>query len=317
MKKEKGKRKKRKGKTMIKIAIFNQKGGTAKTTSTFNISGVLAKYYKKKVLVVDGDPQANSSKAFLLEMLEEWKEENKGEDFFEKNPTIVEALKGEVDVNEAIYKAHIKIREKYRGQWRGIDILPTKRSMSAIEMKTDYDIKNIIDKIHRTRKKPYNYDFILFDCPPYLSDFTINILAACDYVLVPATVDMDSLDGYGELVETINRLKVNGINTNLNILGIFLTMINPVESFDKYVYSECQEFIKDKFIELPIRRDTTAKQASSIGVPLCWYKRTSRAAKDYSLLTNEILKRLGLLTDEEATINDKDIQNLLETYKLV
>ena len=301
---------------MIKIAVFNQKGGTAKTTSVFNIAGFLAKEHKKKVLVVDGDPQANSSKAFLIENINVFQKNNNGGNFFQKNPTIVDILEGNNNVNEAIYKAAIKIRERYDGKWRGIDILPTKRSMSAVELKSDYDIKNIIDSIKRNKKRTYNYDFVLFDCPPYLSDFTINILAACDYVLVPASADMDSLDGFSELLETIEGLHEKGINTHLEVLGIYITMIKANESFDKYVYNECKMNIGEKFMRIPIRRDTSAKQASSVGVPLCWYKQTSNAAKDYRLLTYDILKRLNLLSEEDKKYTEESINTFIDKYKL-
>lgn len=301
---------------MVKIAVFNQKGGTAKTTSVFNIAGILAKDYKKKVLVVDGDPQANSSKALLLENINIFRNNNTGIDFFDKNPTIVDVLEGRCSVDDAIYKASIKIRDRYDGRWRGIDVLPTKRSMSALEMQSDFDIKKIIDSIRRNRNRAYNYDFILFDCPPYLSNFTINILAACDYVLVPASADMDSLDGFSELIDTISALHNKGINTNLEILGVYLTMIKANESFDRYVYSECKAYIGDKFLEIPIRRDTTAKQASSVGVPLCWYKQTSNATKDYRILTKTILSKLNMLPEEEKAELDADIQYFLEKYKL-
>ena len=300
---------------MVKIAVFNQKGGTAKTTSVFNIAGILAKEYKKKVLVVDGDPQANSSKALLLENMNIYRENNHRE-FFDDNPTIVEVLEGKCSVDDAIYKASIKIRDRYDGKWRGIDVLPTKRSMSAVEMKSDYDIKTIIDSIRRNKRRAYNYDFVLCDCPPYLSDFTINILASCDYVLVPASTDMDSLDGFSELVDTINALHDKDINTHLEILGVYLTMIKPNESFDRYVYSECKEYIGDKFLDMPIRRDTSAKQASTIGVPLCWYKQTSNAAKDYRVLTKSILSRLNMLPDEEKEDLEIGVKEFVEKYGL-
>lgn len=179
---------------MKKLALFNQKGGCAKTTSVVNIAGYMAKM-GRKVLVVDCDPQANATQFLLME----------------NEPvadTIVSAISGEKDLK------------------------------------------------------------------------------------VPATVDKDALEGYAELIDTINMLKINGVNPDLSVLGVYLTIYNDRESFDRYMAGECAETFGDTYIDIPIRRHTYAKQSALFGRPLCWYKPTSRIANDYEALTTEIMNRM-------------------------
>ncbi|MBP3544488.1 MAG: ParA family protein [Lachnospiraceae bacterium] len=303
----------------IKIALINQKGGTGKSNSTLHIAGWLVKDYKKKVLIVDGDPQSNISETLLQENAFLYEKTHSG-NYFENIPTIVDALNGTCDVNDAIYKALIKIRDRYDGKWRGIDVLPTTEALSAVKFDDDFEIRDIFKSIRRTKKRAYNYDFILCDCPPTLSDLTINILAACDYVLVPASPDMDSLKGFSKLLDTINGLQneriQHGYSEKLDILGVYMTIIKPSESFDKVAYQKGQKNIGDKFFDIAIRRDTTAKQSYSLGVPLCWYKQTSSAAKDYRLLTKSILSRLNMLPEEEQEELESGVKEFVEKYGL-
>ena len=303
----------------IKIAVINQKGGTGKSNSTLHLSGWLVKDYKKKLLLVDADPQSNISETVLQENAILYEENHSGS-YFENIPTIVDVLNGTCDVNDAIHKALIKIRDRYDGKWRGIDVLPTTEALSAIKFDDDFEIRDIFSSICRTKKRAYNYDFILCDCPPTLSDLTINVLAACDYVLVPASPDMDSLKGFSKLVDTIKGLQneriKNGFTEKLDILGVYMTIIKPSESFDNVVYRQSKKFIGDKFFDIAIRRDTTAKQSYSLGVPICWYKQHSNAAKDYRLLTKSILSRLNMLPEDEKAGLEYDIKEFITKYKL-
>lgn len=291
----------------IKIAFFNQKGGTAKTTSTIDVAGILAKNYGKKVLVVDADPQANSSKTLLMES-----------GYDENTLTIVDVIEGRCNINDAIQKALLKVQngDRSRALPRGIDILPTKRGMSGLEIDDDFVIKNLVKQIRRTRNHCYNYNFILFDCPPYLSEFSINILATVDYVLVPASTDKDSLDGYGELIDTIQNLKIMNINSKIKVLGAFLTMFSRKNAIDMQIYNDCVEILGDSFIDIPIRMDTQAKEASYMGKPLCWYARTTGANRDYELLVREMFARIGLFENEEKKIYEKEKNSYLEALGL-
>lgn len=261
---------------MLKIMIFNQKGGTAKTTSTFNIAGYMAKKYNKKVLVIDTDPQASISKTLLME-----------NNFnSETDKTIIDIFTKKYDINEVIKTALLKTRGNATPKDLGIDVIASSRSLSSVNLDSEYELLENINKIKK------EYDIILFDCSPYLSLMSINVMAASDLILVPATADKDSLDGYSQLIDTMNMLKLNGINYDIKILGVFITVMSLVESFDKYIFTRCRDNFGEQFIDTYIRRSTAAKQSNHFGTPLCWFKSNSSVALDYEKLTDIIIERI-------------------------
>lgn len=260
---------------MVKIGIFNQKGGVAKTTSTFNIAGYLAKNFNKKVLIIDTDPQANLTKSMLSES-----------EFGENDFTLVDCIENDTDVNEVIKTSLLRSRGNAKPKDLGIDVLPTERKMIATKVEND----NVFQKLFEGIKK--EYDYVLIDFPPFLSEITVSVLTSVDYIIVPASVDYDSLSGYGELLDTINTIKLNGLNEKIEILGIFLTMFNKNETFDKYVYEDCKNNFGEQLFTTTIRRSTQAKQSSYFGTPLSWFKPYCNVAKDYEELTNEIVKKI-------------------------
>lgn len=296
----------------IKIAVFNQKGGVGKTTSVVNIAGILAKQ-GKKVLLVDADPQANTTSTMLMENIAEYEDET-GLNFLDQHDTLLEVIEEPKKINAAIIKSKIVVRDGQKAKWRGIDVLPSKRALAGVEINENDDMVNVISQIKRTRNHAYDYDFILFDLPPYLSELSINVLCAVDHVLVPATVDKDSLDGYSELIDTVENIKMMGINPKLNILGVFLTMINSQTKYDKEMYIRIKESLGKNFIEVPVRWNTNAKLASHIGCPLCWFKRTSKITKDYEVIVNEILKRCGQLDKKDYAAHQADIEEITKRY---
>ena len=302
----------------IKIAIFNQKGGVGKTTFTFNGAGIMAKTFGKKVLVIDADPQKNVSTTLLAENIREWEEEN-NEDFFESHITLGDCLENINDkdlVNKAIIKAKILAKNGGACKWRGIDVLPSKRSLAGIEVGDNEDIKKLVDRIRPTREHMYNYDIILFDMPPYLSDLSVTVLAGCDFVVTPATVDKDSLAGYSELLDTIKNLQVLGINPKIKSIGIFLTMIDNITKYDKEKYIEIKDALGENMFDVPIRRDSRAKYASDYGCPLAWYKRNATITKDFEIVVAEILKRVDLLEEDRFNLLYKEeIQKRIERYE--
>lgn len=291
-------------KSPIKIAVFNQKGGVGKTTSVVNIAGVMAKM-KKKVLVIDTDPQANLTKTLLMENIADYEEET-GKSFLDNHLTLGDVLTIPKMVNEAIIPAKIVIRAGNEAKKRGIDVLPSKRDLAGVVLDNDDDMIRVIEKIKRTRNHAYNYDYILYDMPPYLSLLSINVLSSADYVLIPATVDKDSLDGYSEIIDTVYNIRTMGINPHLEILGVFLTMINSVSTYDKTMYKDIKDSLGDIMFDTPIRRHDDAKKASHIGCPLSWYRRNAEITKDYVAITYEIMKRCGVLDKE----NEKELEDL-------
>lgn len=258
---------------MKTISIYNQKGGCGKTTTVINLAGCLSER-QFKVLVVDGDSQMNAGKTLLMER--------------ELNSSIGidELIQGKKRIRDCVYPALIRKRMNGRPQDVGISVLTGSRFLSTVAVEDINQLKQCLLEVVN------EYDYVLIDCPPYLSEFTLSILAASDYVLVPATVDKDSLDGFGELISCIHSLKENGVNPNLKILGVLMTMVSFRESFDRYVLDTCRELLGSDLLPVSIRRQTYAKQASHFGRPVCYYKKCG-VAKDYECLTDTILQRIG------------------------
>lgn len=262
---------------MKRISVFNQKGGCGKTTTVYNLAGSLAKR-GYKVLVVDCDPQFNITKTLHLE---------KGRIMDDIIYTISDLMQEQVSINEVIQTALLRTRGNAKPKNLGIDYVPSDRRLSSVNLNDGEIMKRAMDSIDT------DYDFVLFDCPPGLSDIIINALVASDYVLVPVAADKDSLEGFDELLETVQVICNNKINPDLKLLGVFMTLVSGRDSFDQYLYSNCMESLGDGFIRTSIRRQSNAKRSPFFGRPLCWFAPTSGVAQDYERLTDTILERLA------------------------
>ncbi len=284
---------------MKKIAVYSRKGGTTKTTSTFNIAGVLAKKYKAKVLVVDTDSQANLTERFLKYRAEE----NGGLEWLRERDTLENLFLAPDKVNEAIIGAEIQLREGQAAKKRGIDIIPMKPaeinpspSLENIEESIgkaipEGQVSKMMEKIRRTRNHPYDYSYVLFDFSPAYNKITRELLSATDYIVVPCTLDVNSLDGVSQIIDTINDIKENR-NPELALLGFFLAMNNNKTAYDNQMEIMIREALGDKCLKTMIRYNTEAKWSLHNGIPLAWYKRNGKLTQDYESLVEELLKRI-------------------------
>lgn len=276
-----------------------------KTTTVFNMAGILAKS-GSKVLVIDVDSQANVSTSLLMENMADYDEKygTVGQ-MLDNVMTLKDIIEVPSRINEAIIKAKICIRDGYAAKWRGIDVIPANSKLQNLRMEdmddedTFYAIRNAIGMIKRTRKHAYVYDYILFDLPPHLGELSVAVLVAADHVLVPATVDSYSMNGYGELMDTVESIRIMGLNPDLGIIGVFFTMIQPLQKYDRSMYKDVREQLGDIFINTPIRSNSNAKLAAHIGCPLCWLKRNAGITQDYIAVTEEVLRRCGELDDAQ------------------
>lgn len=254
---------------MKKIVIFNQKGGTGKSTCTVNIAGILDKIYKKRVLIIDCDPQINST-LFLI-----------SEDDCKNDITNV--LRGKTDIKESVVNVSLVVRYTID---TGIDVLPGSREVDSLNIKNITIFKEILKEVED------KYDYCIFDCPPHISNMTLAALSAADYVLVPALADTDSLCGYDLLIDTVSQIRTSETNVSLRILGIFFNNVEINKALEKYIISDCKENMGDIVFKSYIRRSSAVSQARYYGKPLCYYRSTAPVTKDFENLTKEIMNRI-------------------------
>lgn len=284
-------------KEAVKLAVFNQKGGVGKTMTSVQLAGIFA-YSGYKVLVVDCDPQSSATRCLLTENINLYFEEN-GSDPLAEWTNLYDLIDEPQKVNEAIIKSLVRIFDTSTPKWKGIDVIPSHLNLSRVQLEDHEAIKNVISSIRRTRTRRYDYDFIIFDMPPQINDFSIAVLTAAEYILVPAKIDKDSLYGYAELLRTVDQLHEMGINLKLEVIGVVMTMVSALNSFEREVYHDIKNTLDDKFINVPIRKSVVAEKSTYLGCPLAWLKRSDGVTQDYARLAETILRRCGMFGPED------------------
>lgn len=247
------------------VSIANQKGGVGKTTTSINTAAYLAKF-GYRVLLVDMDPQGNSTSGLAI-------------DKQKISSSMYDVLVDSVPINQAIVKSRIK----------NLDILPSNTSLAAAEVEmTDINGRELILK---KALESADYDVLMIDCPPSLGLLTLNSFVASDYVLIPVQSEYYALEGLSELLSTIKRVRV-GLNTNLELLGVVVTMHNRRTSLGEQVLSELRRHFPAKLFDTVVPRNIRLAEAPSHGKPIYEYDRFSKGAAAYKKLAKEIEKRL-------------------------
>lgn len=247
------------------LAVANQKGGVAKTTTCVNLGAALAEM-NRRILVVDMDPQGHATMAAGLD---------KDADA----PNGCSVLLEEVPIEQAIV----------RGQ-AGLDVLPGNSDLTAAEIKLmdvlarEHRLANALKRVHD------RYDYILIDCPPSLSLLTINALTAADSVLIPMQCEFFALDGLTKLMQTIDAIKAH-TNPRLEIEGLLRTMYDGRNNLGQDVSTQLVAHFGDKVYHTIIPRNVRLAEAPSHGLPITAYDRDSRGAIAYLGLAGEVLKR--------------------------
>lgn len=248
------------------IAIANQKGGVGKTTTAINLSASLAAL-GKKVLVIDTDPQGNTTSGFGVE-------KNDLEN------TIYEMILGECSIQDCMIKNVVE----------GVSILPANVNLAAAEIeligvdKKDFILKNEIDYIKDS------YDFILIDCPPSLNTLTINAMTAANSVLVPIQCEYYALEGLSQLIHTINLIKER-LNPDLDIDGVVFTMYDSRTNLSMQVVENVKSHLNQHVYETMIPRNIRLAEAPSFGQPINQYDPKSTGAESYMSLAKEVIER--------------------------
>lgn len=264
------------------IAIANQKGGVGKTTTSINLAASFAAL-EYKTLLIDADPQANTTTGI-------------GFDLSESRKSIYEAIIGETPINDTILHTQISF----------LDLIPSHIDLVGAEI----ELINMSDREWMLKKALEDarneYDFIIIDCSPSLGILTVNALTAANSVIIPVQCEFFALEGLGKLLNTIKIVQSN-LNKELDIEGILLTMYDSRLRLANQVAEEVKMHFQNLVFDTIIQRNIRLSEAPSFGLPALLHDADSKGAINHLNLAKEILFKNGLISVNESTeeINTK------------
>ena len=247
------------------IAIANQKGGVGKTTTSINLSACIGAR-GKKVLVIDMDPQGNTTSGYGIQKNE-------------LENTVYELIMGDCSVEDCILKEVVP----------NVSVLPANVNLAAAEIELigvkdkDFILKNEIDWVKDS------YDFVIIDCPPSLNLLTINAMTTADAVLVPIQCEYYALEGLSQLIHTINLVKER-LNPSLNMDGVVFTMYDSRTNLSNQVVENVKNNLNQKVYNTLIPRNIRLAEAPSYGQPISMYDPRSAGAESYMALAEEVIR---------------------------
>lgn len=250
------------------IGIANQKGGVGKTTTVINLASCLSAY-EKKVLVVDLDPQCNTTSGFGLAR--------------QTGSSIYQALLGNVPIDNLLQETIVQ----------NVHIIPAELDLAGAEI----EIAQMDGYLHCFRKalapiyEAGQYDYIFLDCPPSLGILTMNALTAANSLLIPMQCEYYALEGLSVIYRLVEQLKSSGANPGLKIEGIIMTMYDKRTNLSTQVVAEVRKHFENLLYDTAIPRNIRLSEAPSFGKPVILYDPHSTGARAYYALAEEFLKR--------------------------
>ena len=246
------------------VSVANQKGGVGKTTTTVNLSTILAKR-GKKVLLIDTDPQGNATSGLGIEK--------------ESDLSTYDLLITDVAAEDIIQETAIK----------NLYITPSNMNLAGAEVQ----LVSMMSREQRMKEKldviKDKFDFILIDCPPSLGLITLNAFTASDSVLIPVQCEYYALEGLGQLLNTVELVRKH-LNKNLYVEGAILTMYDIRTNLANQVVREVKRFFQNKVYKTVIPRNVKVSEAPSYGMPITIYDPKSKGARSYEKFEKEFLK---------------------------
>jgi len=249
------------------IAIANQKGGVGKTTTAVNLAASLA-LAERRTLLIDGDPQGNATSGVGVE---------RGS----FDATTYDVLLGEVSIADA---------RRRQIQFSRLDVLPATPDLAGAEV----ELVGMQGRESRMRQAIAQirdeYDYILIDCPPSLGLITLNMLAAADTLLIPLQCEYYALEGLSQLLNTVHLIQ-HGVNPELGISGVLLTMYDARLNLSRQVATDAREYFGAQVFDTVVPRNVRLAEAPSFGKPIVLYDVQSIGAQAYMAVAHELMAR--------------------------